>query len=283
MSPTSKKVCKDTHFYRLLPAGQFGNQHPMKCSQKHLMSYLMSRRSAVCGFGSPIILLLNGVLVIFIIAPIFIPKVPRQPNVKDITVVIPPHSIDSMVTSLKESGFRKIHAISYDDPAPDDSRNSIFSSFRQAHGSFGDDVSSISNTSFILFGGSDVFKVPMNLPSLPNRVMVIGYSFAECHEGGFALLMPTQLEYSMITMEAMQRFTDFSSGVLKGLMSASEAFRTFCDFHSLHLLIMPCGSCSPVLPKWETIEVVEYENANPPVPWGHIEKIEEIWKIKNIM
>ena len=249
----------------------------MKSAKKRLASLFLSRRG-----GYRAVLLLLGVVLFGCVAAsaFFLRGSATQRNVRDITVVLPPDSVDVVANSVQEAGFREIHAISYD---PLVSAHSGFTSFRKAHGNFGDDVSSMSNTTFILFGGPETFRVPKNLPALPQRPMVIGYSFAECHENGFALLMPTQLEYSMITRDALHRFVDFSTTTLKHTMGASEAFRAFCDFHSLHLLIMPCGKVGSTLPKWETIEVVEYENPHPPKPWGNIEKIDEVWKIKTVL
>ena len=249
----------------------------MRSGRKLVSGCLLNRR---IGFRGILLLVTAVVLSVLFASTFFMYSGSTQRHVRDITVVIPPDAVDSVANSLRDAGFRQIHAISYD---PQVAEHSDFTSFRKAHGAFGDDVSSMSNTTFILFAGAGAFKVPQNLPALPQRAMVIGYSFAECHEGGYALLMPTQLEYSMITRDAMHRYADFATSTLKKSMDASEAFRTFCDFHSLHLLIMPCGTASSSLPRWDALEVVEYENPNPPKPWDNIEKIEEVWKIKNVL
>lgn len=248
--------------------------------KKQLIQTLLNYRNVLDGVSGAFILVLADLFTIVILGRIFIPKIPGQPHVRDITVVIPPNSVDISANAIRAAGFRRAHAISYDSQIHG---HPAFSSFRQAHGSYGDDVGSMINTTFILFGGSESFKVPQNLPSLPNRVMVIGYSFQQCYENGFALLLPTQLEYSMITRDAMKRFAEFSNTVLRKKFTPSEAFRAFCDFHSLHLLVMPCGKSKQMLPKWEQIDVLEYENPNPPQAWDTIEKIEEVWKIRKLV
>jgi hypothetical protein len=117
----------------------------------------------------------------------------------------------------------------------------------------------------------------------PDRATVIGYAFSQCNENKFALLLPVQIEFALITKEAVARFEAFSRDVLKEKVPPSEKFRAFCDFHSLHLLLLPCRKRVGLVPKWETLDVIEYENETPPRAWGTIPKVEEIWAVRNYL
>ncbi|OHT02071.1 hypothetical protein TRFO_07244 [Tritrichomonas foetus] len=240
----------------------------------------INHRTLLAGPFTPFFLIFIALITFNVIAPIFIPKTPKQPNIKDITAIIPNGGIKYAVSSLRTSGFRNVHAISYDINIHSDP---FFKSYNSVDGAYGGDVSNLVNTSFVLYTGFSEFKVPMNLPSLPKKPMVIGYSFSQCYENGFALLLPYQLEGSMITFEAMNRFNDFSQNTLKHQTSQSEAFRIFADFHSLHLLLLPCNKKIKMLPKWETIEVVENETDFQVKPWDSIPKIEEVWRIRDML
>jgi hypothetical protein len=37
------------------------------------------------------------------------------------------------------------------------------------------------------------------------------------------------------------------------------------------------------VPKWETLDVIEYENETPPSAWGAIPKIDEIWAVRKYL
>ncbi|KAH0791179.1 hypothetical protein GPJ56_004799 [Histomonas meleagridis] len=229
---------------------------------------------------SSLIYLIIALITIKIIAPIFLPKKPNQPYIKEITVVIPSGGVQSTAASLRNAGFKKIYAISYDKTQ---FSNTDFTSYKQIQGNFGGNIENYVNSTFVLFSGIESFHVPLNLPKLPNKPMLIGYTFSQCSENGFSLLLPTSLEYSMITSESMRRFNDFSNNVLHNQFSHEEAFRVFTEFHSLHLLVMPCQKSASKLPKWETLEVIESENNAPRKPWGNIPKIPEVWRIRDIL
>ena len=230
--------------------------------------------------GNGFFLLLTGLVTLKIIAPIFIPKIPRQPNIKEVTVIIPNGGVETAVKSLSTSGFRKINAISYD---MDIKSHDFFNLYTSVSGAFGGDVSSFVETDFILYMGFNNISIPRNLPKLPEKPMVIGYTFSQCYDNGFALLLPYQLEESMITKEAMLRFIDFSQNVLKHQTLQSEAFRIFADFHSLHLLVLPCNKPIKFLPKWETIDTIENSTEYSLKQWDSFPKLKEVWMIRDYL
>ena len=238
------------------------------------------RRNFLSGPGSILIFFLICFITVKGIAPIFIPTIPNQTNIKDITVIIPNGGIDAVISSLQNSGFRNIYAISHEDVSK---TNNFFTSFQTASNAYNDDISNLVKTDFVLYAGLKPFKVPINIPSLPNKPMVIGYAFNQCHESNFALLLPYQLEYSLITKEAMERFNEFSRSLSMQQVSPSESFRIFADFHSLHLMLMPCDQKKKMIPKWETLEVIENETDFNLRPLDSIPKINEVWKIREVL
>jgi hypothetical protein len=248
--------------------------------RKQLVSVFLNRQNILTGASGGFVLIVIGLFTFTILGPLFIGKSPGTSKMKDITVVIPNGGVEIAASSLKTSGFRKIYAISYDESV---SSHSQFKSMRQLRGTFGGHIQHLINTSYVLFAGPESFRIPSSLPRLPDKPMVIGYSFAQCYEKGFGLLLPTQLEYSLITKEALHRFSDFGTGVLNQPRLGSAEFRTFCDFHSLHLLLMPCGKVPRSLPKWESIDVVEYPNEHPLKPWDSLPMFEEIWTVRDLL
>jgi hypothetical protein len=48
-------------------------------------------------------------------------------------------------------------------------------------------------------------------------------------------------------------------------------------------LVMPCGNNRRFLPKWESLEVLEYEHTERLEPWDSIPTIEEVWKIRDLV
>ena len=229
---------------------------------------------------SGLIFLFLGLISIKIVAPIFLPKNPSQPYIKDVTVIIPNGGLQSAISSLRNSGFETVHAISYDRSPY---ANAEFATYRQVEGTFGSDIDGHINSSFVLYSGVDAFRVPPRLPKLPVKPMVIGYTFSECRDDGFALLAPTGLEYALLSAECVLRFTDFSARVLRHRLPPSSAFAAFAEFHSLRLLVLPCRGSASNLPKWESLEVVEHEGASARSPWGNIPKIPEVWLIHNLL
>ena len=237
-------------------------------------------RNLLSGPGSLIFFVLICFITIKFIAPIFIPVIPNQTYIKDITVIIPDGGVDNAVNSLQKSGFRNIYAISHDTKIK---ANSFFTSFQTVSISYGSDSSDLIQTDFVLYAGLKPFKIPINIPRLPDKPMVIGYAFNQCHDENFALLLPYQLEYSLITKEAMIRFNEFLQTSSMHQISRSEAFRIFADFHSLHLILMPCNEKIKALPKWETLEVIENETDFDLKPLDNIPKINEVWKIRDVL
>lgn len=238
------------------------------------------QRNLLSGPGSVLLFLVISILTIKFIAPIFIPFIPKQINIKDITVIIPNGGLEATINSLKNSGFRNIHAISHDANVK---ANNFFTSFLTVSSAYGSDVSDHVKTDFILYSGTRSFNVPSNIPNLPNKPMVIGYTFCQCRNSNFALLLPYQLEYSLITKESMIRFNEFSRSLLEHKVSQSESFRIFADFHSLHLILMPCDHTFKALPKWETMEVIENESDFTLRTLDSIPKINEVWKIREVL
>jgi hypothetical protein len=248
--------------------------------RKHFTSVLLSRQNVLSGFLGGFLYIIIGAFTVTILGPLLVGKGPRQSHLNDITLIIPNGGVDTAASSLRSSGFRRIHALSFDASV---SAHSQFKTLQQIHGEFGSPPLHLINTSFVLFSGPDVFAVPPNLPALPDKPMVIGYSFAQCHEKGFGLLLPTQLEYSLVTKESLKRFHDFASGVLKKEVAGSAEFRRFCDFHSLHLLMVPCGRRLGRLPKWESIEVIEYPYEEPLEAWDSLPMFEEVWAVRDMV
>jgi hypothetical protein len=76
-------------------------------------------------------------------------------------------------------------------------------------GNFGDDITDLINTTFVLFGGTDTSTVSQTIPALPDKPMVIGYSFSQCYEKRSALSLLIQIEYALITKEALKLFSSF--------------------------------------------------------------------------
>ena len=266
--------------YRHYKIQQSCTKYPKMRIRKQQIFTHLSQSSFDLEDFSWFIYFLLGLFSIKIIAPIFLPKKPTQPYVKEISVVIPSGGVQSTVASLRNSGFKKVHAISYD-KSP--FTGTDFTTYKQIQGNFGVDIDNYVNSTFVLYAGLDSFHVPPNLPKLPNKPMVIGYTFSQCSDGGFALLLPTGLEYSLISAESMRRFNYFSFHVLHGQLPPSEAFRAFAEFHSLHLLVLPCGKSGSKLPKWESLEVLEYESSVQRKPWGAIPKIPEVWRIRDLL
>jgi hypothetical protein len=256
------------------------NDHEMNViGRKHFISLLLNHRNILSGASGGFLLIFLAVVNFVLIGPIFIPAVPRQPHVKDITVVIPNGGVDSSVAAVRSAGFRKIYALSYDERF---STHSLFTSYKQMTGTFGDDITGVVNTTFVVFGSVEAFKVATRLPELPDKPMVIGYSFATCDERRYALIGPGQLENAMVRTNDLKRFHAFAE-TLKGSFSKNEAFRIFCDLHSLRLLVMPCGKRTGRLPKWETIDVIEDDR--PPItrPWDTIPHVQEVWSIRDLI
>lgn len=249
----------------------------MRSGKRRLISVFLSNRNSLTGVGSGVILMFCAFITFHFFAPIFISKIPIQPNIGEASIIIPAGGVDTTVNSLRDAGFKKTHAFSYDEAI---TANSEFTTYHNEKGSYGKKTKQEINTTYILFTGLELFKVPQNLPHLPQKPMVIGYTFAQCYDHGFGLLLPTQLEYSMITKDAYERFLDFSYNNLHDKMHPSDAFRVFTDFHSLHLLMMPCDPKIKVMPKWENIPVIEYESRQMIEPWDSIPKIPEVWRIK---
>jgi hypothetical protein len=247
---------------------------------KQFTSVLLSHQNILSGFVGAVLYVLIGIFTVTVLGPLLVGRGHRQSQLKDITVVIPNHGVDITVTSLRSSGFRTIHAMSFD---PSITSHTQFKTLQRLHGEFGSPPANLINTSFVLFSGPEVFTVPSNLPSLPDKPMVIGYSFAQCYEKGYGLLLPTQLEYSLVSKEALKRFGDWVSNALKTDVGGSAEFRRFCDFHSLHLLVMPCGRKVGRLPKWESINVIEYPYEGPLEPWDSLPMFEEIWTVRDMI
>jgi hypothetical protein len=243
--------------------------------RKQVISLLLHHRNVLTGASGALLLVVLAVINFTVISPLFIPAVARQPHVADLTVVIPSGGVEAMAAAVRGAGFRQVHALSYDERVQ---RHPAFASYRQARGAFGGDVAALANTTFVLFGGTEPFAVPPVLPRLPDRPMVIGYSFATCHERDYALVGPVGLAGAMVHAPALRRFHAFA-GTLKGSFTNSEAFRIFCDLHSLRLLMMPCRRRRGRLPKWEAMEVVEYESPEPMRPWDSIPHVEEVWSL----
>jgi hypothetical protein len=248
--------------------------------RRPLISRLLNHGGILSGAGAGFVLIIIAVITFTIIGPIFIPKIPPQPYVKDITVVIPNGGVMTAVNAIRTSGFRKVFALSYDENILS---HSAFTSYKRLEGNLGDDITDLINTTFVLFGSTETFAVAQAIPMVPDQPSVIGHTFSQCSENGFALLLPVQIELALITKDALSRFQAFSRDVLKGNVPWPQRFRAFCDFHSLHLLLMPCRRRIGVLPKWETLDVIEYENEAPPPPWGTIPKIDEIWAIRHYL
>lgn len=237
-------------------------------------------RNFFYGPGSLLIFILICLITIKFIAPIFILLIPKQTNIKDITVIIPNDGTNNAINSLQNAGFRNIYAISHDTKIKS---NTFFKSFQTVSTPYGSDSSDIVQTDFVLYSGLKPFKIPENLPNLPDKPMVIGYVFGQCHKDNFALLLPYQLEYSLITKETMTRFNEFSKSLSMHKISQSEAFRIFADFHSLHLILMPCNEKIKIIPKWETLEVIENETDFNLITLDNIPKISEVWKIREVL
>jgi hypothetical protein len=247
--------------------------------KKHVISLILKNRNLLLGTSSGFVLILIAILNFTFIGPLFIPAIPRQPHVKDITFIIPNDGVEIAASSIRNSGFRKIHALSYDDRAQN---HQEFTSYSQIKGTFCEKIAESVNTTFVLFGSTEAFAVPAALPKLPDKPMVIGYSFVTCNEQKYALIGPIQIEGSMVTVEALKRFWEFSE-TLKGEFSKNEKFRIFCDLHSLRLLMLPCKKRTDRLPKWESLDVIEYENIGPLKPWDSIPHVEEVWSIGDLI
>jgi hypothetical protein len=59
------------------------------------------------------VLIIIAIITFTIIGPIFIPRIPRQSQVKDITVIIPIDASDTVPSVIRNSGFHKVHDHSY--------------------------------------------------------------------------------------------------------------------------------------------------------------------------
>jgi hypothetical protein len=248
--------------------------------RKHFTSVLLNHQNILSGFIGLFLYIIICVFTITILGPFLFGRGQRHSLFQDVTVVIPNGGVSIAASSIRSSAFRRAHAFSFDSSIVSHSQ---FKTLQQIHGEFGSPPLHLINTSFILFSGPEVFAVPARLPALPDKPMVIGYSFAQCYEKGFGLLMPTQLEYSLVTKDALTRFGEFVSTVLNKGVAGSAEFRRFCDFHSLHLLIMPCGRKPGRLPKWESIDVIEYPYEGTLEAWDSLPLFEEIWAVRDLI
>lgn len=196
---------------------------------------------------------------------------------RKVTFYIPANAGPASIASLARSGMKATKIVSFDQR-----KNLIYRrDVEYPSGDFNRIVFEHPSTNFVLIGGPEEFSIPASLPPLPKKPQVIGFTFSDCAPGRYALLLPTTLNYSLLTKQGFQRFTQFASSTLYNKYSANEAFRLFCDFHSLHLLMPPCNRSAAVIGKWEDIPVIEYENPNPPKAWSEPNLIPEVWKIAN--
>lgn len=221
-------------------------------------------------------------ITIHVITPLFLPKTINQPNIKDITVLIPSNSFNFAVDSLKTSGFRHIHAIVYQNES---TTIDFFKTITKVPSIFDDSVINSITTNYVLWFSQTTFKIPPIIPKMPDKPMVIGYTFKQCYDAGFALLLPYEIDNSLMTKDSLLRFYEFwTSSLKKQVDSFSEAFHLFADFHSFHLIMMPCyNQLERKLPQWESIPVVENETDFPLHPWDSIKKIDEVWKIRDLL
>jgi len=248
----------------------------MRATKKKLISYLLYYQNSFYGAGGGLMLVIIAFLTFQFVSPIFIPKIPYQPIIKEITAIIPEKGVDNAVLSLASSGIRRIFALSYDNTV---SGHSQFAGFRKISDSDRKNIMSMINTSYVLIHGASRFAIPSNIPNYPNKPMVIGYTFSRCYEKGFALLLPDRIEGSLITKEAYQRFIEFSQTKLTSDYTEDEAFRIFSDFHSLHLFMLPCSKPIKNLPSWESIEVIESDEIYTNKPWDNLPRIPEVWRV----
>lgn len=198
----------------------------------------------------------------------------EQKYIRDITVSIKSKETSNIIDILKRSGFRRIHAIFFDSAI----NNKIFDTVKKKAGRIDESFVSMINTSYVLFSSSKVFDIPF-LPKLPDKQMVIGYSFEQCYNAGFALLLPDKLDGLLVKKSALKRFAEFMKDTLDSSYSDDESFRIFTDLHSLRVVVFPCNGFKLEFPKWESFDVIENNNTSPFRPWGHISKIPEVWKV----
>lgn len=199
----------------------------------------------------------------------------QQNYLKEISVVIFNNAEEAAEDSLKDTGIKKIHAI-YLDAHPSSSH---FATVKSKTGGIDRKILDMINTSFVLFSGQERYHIPSNIPKLPKKHMVVGYIFSQCYKDGFALKLPDRIDGCAITKQTLKRFIDFSLQTLGNGYDESEGFRIFMEFHSLHLLMFPCGYKTGSLQAWEDISVVDNEIETELKPWGKLEKIPEVWKI----
>jgi hypothetical protein len=146
--------------------------------KKQFISVLLNHRSFLSGARGGFLFILLAIINFTLIGPIFVPTVPRQPYVKEITIVIPDGGVETSAAAVRNAGFKKVHTLSYDQRIQS---NSAFTSHKLVKGTFGDDLTASVNTTFVLFGSVDAFAVAPALPQLPDKPMVIGYSFGICN------------------------------------------------------------------------------------------------------
>ena len=245
--------------------------------RKQYNKLLTHSNSFLNGPGGGIILCLSAFFTFFVLSPIFIPKIPKQPNIKDITLIITNNSADYM-NALKNSGFRNIHVISTESIPH---AENLFTSVKLEQNinlySLKDSIS----TSYVLLSGKGFQNIPSNLPIFPPKTQLIGYSFSKCYERGYAVELPDTIDGALLSKTAFNRFVNFLfSHQFKNI---DDAFRVFCDFHSLHLLLFPCGKPIRFLPKWEKIEVIESDKPFPKTQLDSIPLIPEVWRIQDLL
>lgn len=228
------------------------------------------------GPGGAIVLFLVDIITILIIAPFFIPAIPKQQNIKDLTFIITNSSAEYSI-SIKNSGFRTINVISPENIIDSNNFTSIKVKPTNSLASFKNSIT----TPYVLISGKGFKNIPTNIPSLPQKNMLIGFNIAKCYERGFAAELPENMDGALITKDAFNRFIDFSSS--HHFSSDSEAFRVFCDFHSLHLLRFPCNKQVKSFPKWEKIDSIESSSEYPITQLNNIPLIPEVWQIQDLI
>lgn len=254
----------------------------MAITKKRLLSMIRhDKAKLMCAFRTLILAFASYIFYIFV-SPYFSPRIATKSHVKDVIAITTKDTIEATTNSLKNNEFKNTKIILISNNSKTSGKHFFNTNMQKVNGE-DYDLLSISNSSFVLFGSSKVFKVPKRLPALPKKNQVIGFTFGQCRPNNYALYIPDSLEACLLTKEALIRFIDFNKETLKGEYEDDEAFRIFTDLHSLRVLMLPCGDSSKPLPPWDAIEVIENENKEPFKPWGKMEKIPEVWRVTELV
>lgn len=251
------------------------------------MNAVRTKVAKMCKFSNRVIALVIELLILsflfvsyLFVFPVVQQNLPFQSNLKEISLIVFEGTLKPTLNVLKKSKFNKIHAYYLDSISISDT--SFFCSNNFLPGNLTVDSISDINTTFTLFSNNEHFKIPKFIPYIQDHDKLAGYIFSRCYPDEYALYIPETIHGVLLKTQTLKRFLKFSQDTLQSQYTIDKAFHIFMDFHSLRLLMMPCGNSAVALPSWEHIIAIDSEDPLPLQAWSTPNKIPETWKIVDI-